>query len=416
MGRRLLTVLVVCVASCAAGVTALAALRLDRELSVGTVRLFADPGHRGALDIYVPLVDWGVRFEACACPCGCVSTSSPSTATQRSKVAREGAEAPRARARQHDARDAMAAYLRNLSSSWSAARWPSGCSSRSRCAVRAGRAHRASPRPGQRRSAIGVAIVVLLPPRGDLGTPEYYAHGPDIPRALRAVEAAQAGANVLGRSSTPARRPRAAGRRPQRAAHARRPPADHRRLRPAQQRRSRCRRCGASRAATAAVLRRRPDRSRLAARVPAREWGRCAPGSGSCSCPATTTPTPTPRSWPATARSCSPSRGGCCAAGASGRWWCGSPACAWPATAIRSGAGVRRLHPARAQPGADAGRAGRSSPSGLRASRTRSTSSWCTSRRWRPRRSRRCVSIRPRIRSCSSSVTRTGRRSTSIAT
>jgi predicted phosphodiesterase len=45
---------------------------------------------------------------------------------------------------------------------------------------------------------MGVAIIVLLPPRGDLGPPEYYAHGPDIPRALRAVESAQASASVLG--------------------------------------------------------------------------------------------------------------------------------------------------------------------------------------------------------------------------
>jgi len=27
-----------------------------------------DPGHRGALDIYVPLVDWGARFEAIKAP------------------------------------------------------------------------------------------------------------------------------------------------------------------------------------------------------------------------------------------------------------------------------------------------------------------------------------------------------------
>ena len=26
------------------------------------------PGHRGALDVYVPLVDWGARFEAIRAP------------------------------------------------------------------------------------------------------------------------------------------------------------------------------------------------------------------------------------------------------------------------------------------------------------------------------------------------------------
>jgi hypothetical protein len=34
-------------------------------------------------------------------------------------------------------------------------------------------------------------------------------------------------------------------------------------------------------------------------------------------------------------------RGACCAAGASGRWSCASPGCAWPATAIPSAAGAR---------------------------------------------------------------------------
>jgi hypothetical protein len=33
-----------------------------------------------------------------------------------------------------------------------------------------------------------VAIVVLLPPRGSFDNPQYYAHGADIPVALRAVE------------------------------------------------------------------------------------------------------------------------------------------------------------------------------------------------------------------------------------
>jgi hypothetical protein len=68
MARRWLTAVVVCLASAGAGVTALASLRLDRELSVGTVRIFSDPGHRGALDLYVPLVDWGVRFGGVRVP------------------------------------------------------------------------------------------------------------------------------------------------------------------------------------------------------------------------------------------------------------------------------------------------------------------------------------------------------------
>jgi predicted phosphodiesterase len=199
MGRRLLTVLVVCVASFGAGVTALAALRLDRDLSVGTVRLFADPGHRGALDLYVPLVDWGVRFGGVRMPVRLRVDVERIDRDAAVKVAREGADAPRVLARvKHDARDAIASYLRVLvlvvvgsavgfgllvALALRGLGWP----------LLPG-----ALAAGATALAMGVAIVVLLPPRGDLGPPEYYAHGPDIPRALRAVESAQASASVLG--------------------------------------------------------------------------------------------------------------------------------------------------------------------------------------------------------------------------
>ncbi len=40
-------------------------------------------------------------------------------------------------------------------------------------------------------------MIVLLPPRGDIDHPQYYAHGADIPRALEAVDAAQRSSRVL---------------------------------------------------------------------------------------------------------------------------------------------------------------------------------------------------------------------------
>lgn len=199
MGRRLLTVLVVCVASAGAGVTALAALRLDRDLSVGTVRVFADPGHRGALDLYVPLVDWGVRFGGVRMPVRLRVDVQRIDRDAAVRVAREGADTPRVLARvKRDAHGAIASYLRILvlvvfgsalafgllvALALRGAGWPllPGALSAGATAL-----------------ALAVAIVVLLPPRGDLGRPEYYAHGPDIPRALRAVESAQASATALG--------------------------------------------------------------------------------------------------------------------------------------------------------------------------------------------------------------------------
>ena len=38
------------------------------DLTVGSVSLSVDPLHRGALDLYVPLVDWGVRFPVVRLP------------------------------------------------------------------------------------------------------------------------------------------------------------------------------------------------------------------------------------------------------------------------------------------------------------------------------------------------------------
>jgi predicted phosphodiesterase len=198
MGRRWLTVVVVCLASFGAGVTALAALRLDRELSVGTVRIFSDPGHHGALDLYVPLVDWGVRFGGVRAPVRLRVDVQRIDRDAAVSVAREGAAAPRVLARaKHDARDAIASYLRIL------VLVVFGCALGFGLLVALALRGLGLPlRPGMIAAgttavALAVAIVVLLPPRGDLGTPEYYAHGPDIPRALRAVESAESSASTL---------------------------------------------------------------------------------------------------------------------------------------------------------------------------------------------------------------------------
>jgi predicted phosphodiesterase len=198
MGRRWLTVVVVCLASAGAGVTALASLRLDRELSVGTVRIFSDPGHRGALDLYVPLVDWGVRFGGVRVPVRLRVDVQRIDRDAAVSIAREGAGSPRVIARvKRDARNAIASYLRILVVLVFGSALGFGL-----IVALALRGAGLPLLPGAIAAAatalaLGVAIIVLLPPRGDLGTPEYYAHGPDIPRALRAVESAEASANVL---------------------------------------------------------------------------------------------------------------------------------------------------------------------------------------------------------------------------
>jgi predicted phosphodiesterase len=40
-------------------------------------------------------------------------------------------------------------------------------------------------------------MALTIPPRGEIANPQYYAHGPDIPRALEAVEAARRSTGVL---------------------------------------------------------------------------------------------------------------------------------------------------------------------------------------------------------------------------
>ena len=167
-----------------------------RELSVGEIRMSVSPGHRGALDVYVPLVDWGARFEAIRAPI----RIRVDLQTVNRQVATSVAAGPAARRRAGPRRGAQ----------------------------RAGRLHQAPDRAhGAVRGAalgllvafairsrvprlrwtvpialvialgIGVAMVVLIPPRGEIADPQYYAHGPDIPRALEAVEAARRTSGVL---------------------------------------------------------------------------------------------------------------------------------------------------------------------------------------------------------------------------
>jgi predicted phosphodiesterase len=199
MGRRWLTIALVCLASLAAGTTALAALRLERKLSVGSVKVFVDPGHHGALDLYVPLVDWGVRFSGVRLPVRLRVDVQRIDRDAAVRVARDGTDAPVLLSRiERDATDAIASYLRILvvvvvgsalafgllvALALRGGGWP----------LRPG-----AIAAGVTALAIGVAMIVLLPPRGDLHSPTYYAHGPDIPRALRAIESASSTSDVLG--------------------------------------------------------------------------------------------------------------------------------------------------------------------------------------------------------------------------
>ncbi len=66
--RRALALITVLAATCAGSYLALVGYHAEHTLSIGEIRESVSPGHRGALDVYVPLLDWGVRFEAVTLP------------------------------------------------------------------------------------------------------------------------------------------------------------------------------------------------------------------------------------------------------------------------------------------------------------------------------------------------------------
>lgn len=178
------------------GALALATVSQDRELSVGDVRLSVSLGHRGALDVYVPLVDWGARFEAIPLP---ARLEVDVRTVDRRAVARVAAgqwvDVAQVRG---EARDAIAGYLRTLVACVGLAALSLGLLTA--LAVRNG----AGPSVAVTGGAAGVAaiavaaaVALLLPPRGPLEDPQYYAHGPDIPRALEAVESLRRSGRAL---------------------------------------------------------------------------------------------------------------------------------------------------------------------------------------------------------------------------
>ncbi|MGH2840237.1 MAG: metallophosphoesterase family protein, partial [Solirubrobacteraceae bacterium] len=194
--RRTLTVALVVLATLAGGLTALATFRQDRELDVGTFRVGIDLGRSGALDLYVPLVDWGVRFPVVRAPARIsldVRSIDRDVVTRVSDGGKLDVEEVRVQAR-----DALASYLRLalLVSALSALSFGALVA----LAVRGG----VGPRLRTTLGAVllttlaGIALlVVTLPPRSNVDRPEYYANGPEVPTALRALESLSSSAQTL---------------------------------------------------------------------------------------------------------------------------------------------------------------------------------------------------------------------------
>jgi predicted phosphodiesterase len=195
MTRALVVVLVVLATILGAG-TALSTFRLDRDLEVGSVRLSVDPLHAGALDLYVPLVDWGVRFPVVRLPAR-VNVDVRSIDRDAVVALAQAGTLDVANVRVQ-ARDALASYLRLAIAVAVLAGLLLG--------VLVALAARGGKGPRLRATlatalvtalAIGAALAALLPPRSNVDSPQYYANGPEVPAALRTLESIGASASTL---------------------------------------------------------------------------------------------------------------------------------------------------------------------------------------------------------------------------
>jgi predicted phosphodiesterase len=192
---RLWPVLVVLLATAAGAVAAMAIYRSDQDLTTGTIRLSADPGHRGALDIYVPLVDWGARFDAVRLPARLRIEARTVESRAIGNVASGRVNVAQLRA---EARDGIESFIRALI--------PITFVSALVMGVLVSLALRGlAPVPlrgmlacaGAASLAIAVAVAVLLPPREPIENPDYYANGSQIPVALRVAQQATDSAQAI---------------------------------------------------------------------------------------------------------------------------------------------------------------------------------------------------------------------------
>ena len=195
---RAAAALLATIAAAALGVAGvLATFHQDRRLDVATVRLSVHPGGDRGLALYVPLVDWGVRFPVVRLPAQLRLDVRGIDRAAIERIARdEGVDVHELRSQ---VRDAVAGYLRTLvalallGGLVLAALVALAVRSRDGLRVRwllAGGAVSACACAG--------AVALLLPPRGALDDPEYFAHGADIPQALRLVESATRSSQDLG--------------------------------------------------------------------------------------------------------------------------------------------------------------------------------------------------------------------------
>jgi predicted phosphodiesterase len=195
--RRTFVLALVALAALAGAYGALTVVQTESRLSVGTVRLDVSPGHRGALDVYAPLVDWGARFGGVRLP---VRLKVDVRAVDRDAVVRvaQGGNLDVAAVREEATRAVRRFIITVLVAMLV-------------CGFALGALVALALRPYTRprlRATLGTAagtallavaaVAVLLPPSLSANPkPQYYANGPDIPRALQALQTLRLSADRL---------------------------------------------------------------------------------------------------------------------------------------------------------------------------------------------------------------------------
>lgn len=179
----------------AGAVAAMAIYHPDRELSTGTIRLSANPGHGGALDIYVPLVDWGARFDAVRMPARLRIEARTVDSRAVGEVASGRVDVERLR---EEARAAVESFIRRLIPIVAVAALAVGglvaLALRGFTPIRL-RGKMATAGAGA--ILIAAAVTLFLPPRGAIENPDYYANGSQIPVALRVAQQATDSARAI---------------------------------------------------------------------------------------------------------------------------------------------------------------------------------------------------------------------------
>jgi predicted phosphodiesterase len=185
----------VVIATLAGAIAALSIYRTDSDLSTGAVRLSVDPGHAGALDLYVPLVDWGARFHSVRLPVRLKIEARTIDSRAIGRVASGGVDVERLRV---EARDAIESYIRRLVVLVAAAAL--GLGALVALALRAPSRYRLRatlPCALVTALAAGAAVAVLLAPHEPVENPDSDANGSAIPVALRAAQDATRSAQAI---------------------------------------------------------------------------------------------------------------------------------------------------------------------------------------------------------------------------